>query len=66
MKARIKAALKDAGIVPNRPNRKQGKTLPLCDCKNTKRDHYNNALGHSYRGNNNFKNNLSVKESSNG
>lgn len=66
MKNSVKKVFAEKKLPINRPNRTQGKTLPLCDCKMRKRDHFNNALGHTYRGNNNFKNNLSVKDSENG
>lgn len=50
MKARVKDAIKEKGLTLNRPNRKQGKTLNLCTCGYTKRQHYANVLGHTYRG----------------
>lgn len=52
MKQRVKDAIKAKGLVMNRPNRKQGKTLNLCTCGNTKKSHYKNALGHVYKGGN--------------
>jgi hypothetical protein len=33
-----------------RPNRRQGKALPLCVCSHTKKEHYKNALGCNYKG----------------
>ena len=60
MKARVYETLKAAGVVPNRPNRRQGKALPLCVCSHTKKEHYKNALGCNYKGSH-TKNNLSVK-----
>lgn len=50
MKARVKETLRSKGIVPFAANRKQGKTLNLCTCGNTKKYHYKNALGHTYKG----------------
>ena len=49
MKQRLKDAIKEKGLTLNRPNRKQGKTLNLCTCKGTKKDHFNNRLGHVFK-----------------
>lgn len=50
MKQRVKDAIKEKGLVLNRPNRKQGKTLNLCTCGTDKWSHFNNRLGHTYKG----------------
>ena len=49
MKARVIGELKLMGKEIFRPNRKQGKTHHLCTCSQHKRDHYMNALGHSFK-----------------
>ena len=50
MKQCVKDAIKEKGLTLNKPNRKQGRTLNLCTCTDTKKAHYNNALGHTFRG----------------
>ncbi len=52
MKARLKEALKAQGITPNKPNRRQGRCLPLCVCGRTKAEHYKDALHCNYKGSN--------------
>jgi hypothetical protein len=49
MKSRIKGELKLMGKEIFAPNRKQGKTHPLCTCSQTKKSHFNNALGHPFK-----------------
>lgn len=52
MKARVKEAIKEKGLVMFAPNRTQGRTLNLCTCGTDKKSHFKNALGHTYRGGN--------------
>lgn len=52
MKQRVKDAIKEKGLVLNAPNRRQGKTHNLCTCTGTKKDHFNNRLGHVFKAGN--------------
>lgn len=52
MKQRIKDKLKELNLPVNRPNRRQGRTNNLCTCTATKREHFNNALGHPFKAGN--------------
>ena len=49
MKQRVIGELKLMGKPINKPNRKQGKTHPLCTCSRSKKEHFNNAQGHPFK-----------------
>lgn len=50
MKARVKEMLKAKNLPNFGPNRRQGnRTANLCTCTDTKKNHFNNALGHSFK-----------------